>query len=90
MARIFVKSGRDDDRVALWERHPDHLGGDALIFHERDRKGTLVERAYEVERTERIATALREGALIEVSKDEAETIEQEAAAHIQSMLTEEA
>ena len=89
MARIFVKCLSNDDRVVLFERHPDHPGGDALIFNERDRKGTLIEHAYEVEKTDRVEAALREGLLIEVSEAEAKNIEKQAAAHRKSMLTEE-
>ncbi len=90
MARIFVKCLATDDRVVLFERHPDHPGGDALIFNERDARGNLIEHAYEVEKTEKIEQALREGQLMEVSKDEAEKIEQAAVEHRKRMLTEEA
>ncbi|MGN6814407.1 MAG: hypothetical protein ACTHMP_26370 [Thermomicrobiales bacterium] len=54
---VTVKSGLDDDRVALWERHPDHPDGEIFVAG-----ATEVQAAATAE----VTRAIRDGRLIEV------------------------
>jgi len=56
---IRVKSGLPDNRVALWERHPDHPGGEVFI-------AGLGE--YDVAPTPAVQARLKSGALAEIEK----------------------
>lgn len=53
---IHVKSGRDDNRVALWEKHPDHPNGEAWVAG---------EGVVQVARTAKVLSGLKEGDLVE-------------------------
>lgn len=54
---ITVKSGLPDNRVALWERHPDHPGGEIFITGPGE---------YQVAETAAVKARLKSGELIEV------------------------
>lgn len=54
---ILVTSGRDDDRVALWERHPDHPDGEVYVAGKVE---------VEVAKTPRVHQQLSRGQLVEV------------------------
>lgn len=55
---LFVKSGREDNRVALWERDPRHPDGEVFITGDQPVK---------VARTSAVAARLNSGSLVEVS-----------------------
>lgn len=55
-----VKSGLEAGRVALWERHPAHPGGEVLIAG---------ERVYAVGDTPAVREALRDGRLVEIKAE---------------------
>ena len=56
---IKVKStGPNDDRAILWERHPDHPGGEVFIVANG--------KTHEVAQTARIQSRLNDGRLVEV------------------------
>lgn len=57
---LTVKSGLDDERVALWEVHPDHPEGEVYIA------GELV---VQVARTAEVERHLRSGDLVEVAAE---------------------
>lgn len=57
---ITVKSGLPTNRVALWERHPDHPGGEVFIADEKE---------YQVAETAAVKARLKSGDLIEVKPD---------------------
>lgn len=58
---IRVRSNlKNKNRVALWERHPDHPGGEVKIAD---------ERVYEVAETQTIRDALKNGVLTEVEPE---------------------
>lgn len=60
MANLMtVAATRDDGRVALWEKHPDHPDGEVYVA---DGTGGC-----EVARTPAVLRALAEGRLIEVT-----------------------
>ena len=60
LRRITVKSKlTDKTRVALWEVHPDHPGGEVYIAD---------DQAYEVAVTRRVQAALGRGWLVEASE----------------------
>ena len=54
---MIVKSNLPNDRVALWERHPDHPGGEVFIAGEGE---------HQVGKTPQVKTLLARGVLIEV------------------------
>lgn len=54
---IRVRSGIEGDRVAFWERHPAHPGGEVLIA------GAAV---FEVGDTVEVQNALKDGRLVKV------------------------
>ncbi len=56
---IFVKSGLNNNDVALWEKHPDHPGQEIFVAGE-----TEVEAA----KTPRVMRASADGKLVEVEK----------------------
>ena len=56
---IFVKSGLNNNDVALWEKHPDHPGQEIFVAGEAE-----VEAA----KTPRVMRALADGKLVEVEK----------------------
>lgn len=58
-AFITVKSAREDDQVALWERHPDHPGGEVFVTGEREVK---------VAKTSGVMRQLSRHQLVEVTK----------------------
>lgn len=75
---IKVHSGREDDRVVLSERHPDHPGGEVFIAGQYRNKlnkdgspamsgGEAVRElnVVEVAKTPRVLAALHSGALVE-------------------------
>lgn len=66
MAKKFinVKSGRNDNRVALWERHPDHPEGEVWVA------GDTVVR---VAQTSAVLKGLKDGDLVEVEAAEKKT-----------------
>jgi hypothetical protein len=68
-----VRSGLADNRVALWERHPAHPGGEVFIAG---------ERAVDVAGTAAVQRALKDGRLVEVapSQSVAGTVEEILAA----------
>lgn len=55
MMTIRVRSGRQDNRVALWEQHPDHPGGEVFVAG---------SRVVEVAQTARVLALLRVGVLV--------------------------
>ena len=60
LRRITVKSNLPDKiRVALWEVHPDHPGGEVYIAD---------DQAHEVALTRRVQAALGRGWLVEASE----------------------
>lgn len=78
---ITVSAARQDGRVALWERHPDHPGGEVFVAA----GGGPVQAAC----TPAVLRALAEGALVEQPRPQpapeppaviAETAAQEVAA----------
>lgn len=54
---IVVEAAQEDGRVALWEKHPDHPGGEVYI--------TAGSGRHKVARTPAVLRALAEGKLIE-------------------------
>jgi hypothetical protein len=66
---INVKSGRNDNRVALWEKHPNHPDGEAWVA------GDTVVR---VAQTSAVLKGLKDGDLVEA--DEAPAKKKTAAA----------
>lgn len=56
---IKVKSGLKDNRIALWERHPAHPGGEVSIHG---------DKVVEVAETSRVKSALKDGRLVEAEK----------------------
>ena len=56
---IFVKSGLNNNDVALWEKHPDHPGQEIFVAGEAE-----VEAA----KTPRVLEALARKRLVEVEK----------------------
>ena len=59
MAIIKVKSAQDGNRVAFWQQHPDHPGGEVFIKESND-------DVHEVADTAAVNLAIREGKLVEV------------------------
>lgn len=57
---ITVEATREDGRVALWEKHPDHPDGEVFVAGGNGR--------HEVARTPAVLRALAEGRLIEHPK----------------------
>lgn len=57
---IRVKSGLPDNRVALWERHPDHPNGEVFIAGEGE---------HDVAATPAVVERLKRGALVEVEPE---------------------
>ncbi len=56
---ILVESGRTDGRVALFERHPDHPGGEVYVAG---------ERTVEVAETAAVLQAIGTGDLVRVTE----------------------
>jgi len=54
---ITVSAARQDGRVALWERHPDHPGGEVFVAADSGR--------VQVARTPAVQAALTGGRLLE-------------------------
>lgn len=61
---IFVKSGLNNNDVALWEKHPDHPGQEIFVAGEAE---------VEVAKTPRVLEALARKRLVEVEKKTAST-----------------
>lgn len=57
---ITVKATNTDNRVALWQRHPDHPNGEAYVVGD----GT----EHQVAATQAVKRALDRGYLVEVEK----------------------
>lgn len=57
---MFVKSANDEGRVALWERHHDHPGGEVFV------KG---DQVFEVAETPAVRRALRRGYIVQVDAE---------------------
>lgn len=57
MDRIRVKSVLTDGRVALWDRHPEHPGGEVFIAD---------GEVHEVARTPAVEQRIRDGSLVVV------------------------
>lgn len=57
---IWVQSGRGDGRVALYEQHPDHPGGEAFV----------AQTPVQVARTPAVERKLAAGDLAEVRQTE--------------------
>lgn len=57
---ITVKATNTDNRVALWQRHPDHPNGEIYIVGD----GT----EHQVAETQAVKQALNRGYLVEVEK----------------------
>lgn len=56
---MIIKSNLPDNRVALWERHPDHPGGEIFVVGDNE---------VEVAETHAVKTALNQGRVVEVEK----------------------
>lgn len=55
-----VRSNLEPNRVAFWERHPAHIGGEVFIAD---------DQVHEVGETAAVRAAVREGRLMEVQDD---------------------
>lgn len=67
-----VTSGLDNPRrVALWERHPDHPGGEVFV---------VGDRVVDVAETTAVAQALKAGRLVKVEPVRAQTVDEVLAA----------
>jgi len=60
---IKVKATNTDSKVALWEKHPDHPGGEVFVSGNGD--------VVEVATTVVVRAAIKSGALVEVQPEKA-------------------
>lgn len=60
---IKVKATKTENKVALWERHPDHPNGEVFV--------TGNGEAVKVANTVAVRDAIRRGALVEVQPEKA-------------------
>lgn len=58
---IKVKSGRDDNRVVLWEKHPNHPGKEVYVAD-----GSGNAKPVSVAETPKVLQALAQGKLVKV------------------------
>jgi hypothetical protein len=72
---ITVKSNLPGNRVALWERHPDHPGGEVFVAGPGE---------FEVAETAAVKKRLNDGWLVEVKLPPKEPAEAEPAAAAKS------
>jgi len=90
---VTVKATKEDGRVALYETHPDHPGGEAFVPADG--------KSYRVARTPTVEQKIRDGELVEVSADRPlgtalrdaftrETDEQKAAREAQAVAQKQA
>ena len=69
VSTIKVKSNRTDGKVALWEAHPDHPGGEVYIAIGAPTVDVPESKAkvVEVAETPKVLGALKEGLIVKVS-----------------------
>ena len=72
---IKVKSARKDGKVALWEVHPDHPGGEVFVVTSAPTADVPEpkEKVVEVAETPKVLNALKEGQIVKVGNGVAAT-----------------